>query len=214
MLRAVIFDLDGVIVDTMNLHFEAAEEVLNEAGANVTKEGLKKFDTTRSSDAFKKILEGKSEGEVKKLVEEKYRRLSKMVPRLKPYPGFNGLFAAVSAKHKTAVVSSSVRSFVESVLAHIGVRGKISAVFGGDDVPAGKPSPDGYLMAAKALKVKPEECLVIEDSIYGVMAAKRAGMKCVAVTNTYGKNFLLDADFIVDSLEGLSLEKLEALFSA
>ncbi len=212
MLRAVIFDLDGVIVDTMDMHFEAAEQVLNEAGAGVTKEKLERFDTMRSKDAFAKILPGKSGRQIEGLVDEKYRRLSEMARGIKPYKGFSVFFAGVFAKYPIAVVSSSVRSFVESVLAGVGIRGKVAVVLGGDDVQKGKPDPEGYFTAAKMLGVKPQECLVVEDSLYGIMSAKAAGMKVIAVTNTYERGMLLDADLVVDSLAELTVEKCESLF--
>jgi len=83
---------------------------------------------------------------------------------------------------------------------------------GGDSVAKGKPHPQGYLKAAKMLKVKPRDCLVVEDSINGIAAAKAAGMKCIAVTNTYGRNFLLDADLIVDSLADIDEKMIGGLF--
>ncbi len=212
MLKAVIFDMDGVIVDTMDLHFEAAAQVLNEAGANVTKETLRKFDTTRSKEAFSAILPAKGEGEVRGLVDEKYRRLARMAAGIRPYPGFMNFFGQAGKKYPVAVVSSSVRSFVESVLSGIGIRGKVRVALGGDDVQNGKPDPEGYILAAKRLGVEPRDCLVVEDSLYGVMSAKAAGMKVVAVTNTYERHFLLDADIVVGSLAGLTIGACEALF--
>ena len=214
MLRAVIFDMDGVIVDSMYLHHSAAEEVLNEAGASVTKEGLKKFDTTRSLDAFRKILKGKSEAEVSGLVDRKYARLFERTRGIKPIRGFPEFFSKVAGKYPVAVVSSSTAGFVKHILKELGILGKFSTVIGAEDVKSGKPDPEGYLKAAKALKANPADCLVVEDSIYGVMAAKRAGMKVIAVTNTYERNFLLDADLAVDSLAELDVKNLEALFRA
>ena len=206
--------MDGVIVDTMDLHFSAAEEVLNEAGANATKEKLKKFDTTRSSDAFAALLKGSTKAEVDAIVAKKYSRLFKRTKGIKSIDGFPEFFSKVGGKFRLAIVSSSISSFVEHILRELGIRKYFSAVIGGDMIAKGKPDPEGYLKAAGALGVDASECVVIEDSIYGVKSAKSAGMKVIAVTNTYEKNFLLDADLIVDSLAGLAIKDLEALFGA
>lgn len=206
--------MDGVIVDTMDLHFEAGAKVLNRAGAKVSKSDLRTLDSTRSRDGFRKFLASKSDGQIQALVAEKYRYLLLKTRGIKPIPGFLDFFFLVKGKYRLAVVSSSIRAFVDHILGELAIKDSFEAIIGGDDISRGKPDPEGYLAAAKKLGVKPANCVVIEDSLYGIMSAKAAGMKVIAVTNTYDRNFLLDADLIVDSLSEISVEALEGLFNA
>ncbi|HZX19864.1 MAG TPA: HAD family phosphatase [archaeon] len=214
MMKAVIFDMDGVIVDTMNMHWSASSEIFSREGLSVPKKEMKKFDTMRTNDAFKLFFPAKSDKEIDRLVSEKYSLLEKKVSGIKPIPGFLEFFFKIKGKYPIALVSSSRTGFIEFILNEIGERNSFNAIFGAESVSKGKPDPEGYLKAAKSLGFKPAECLVIEDSIFGIKSAKKAGCKCIAVTNTYDRNFLLDADLIVDSLKELSIKKVEALFNA
>ncbi|MCR4336074.1 MAG: HAD family phosphatase [archaeon] len=213
-MKAVLFDMDGVIVDTMDLHWTAAQRSLSNEGLEITKVELKKLDSTKSSEAFAQFFKSKSEQEIEEMIVKKYAWLKKKVKGIKPIPGFFELLFKLKGKYSLGVVSSSRRDFVEYILEEIGEKDSFDVIVGAEDVSKGKPNPECYLKAAKKLNIAPEKCLVIEDSIYGIKSAKSAGMKCVAVTNTYDKNFLLDADLIVDSLKEVSAEKLEGLFNA
>ncbi len=93
----------------------------------------------------------------------------------------------------------------------LGIRGYFHAVVSGREVVEGKPSPQGFLLAARKLEVAPDSCIVIEDAVAGVTAAKRAGMHCLAVTNTHPRESLRRADRVVDSLEEVSVNDLAEL---
>jgi beta-phosphoglucomutase-like phosphatase (HAD superfamily) len=84
----------------------------------------------------------------------------------------------------------------------------------GREVAEGKPSPQGFLLAARRLGVEPENCVVIEDSVAGVTAARRAGMRCLAVTNTRPRESLAEADLVVDTLEEVTVADLAGLFNS
>ncbi len=213
-MQAVIFDLDGVIVDTMNLYFEAGVKVFAGAGKKVSKAQLKGLDAMRLGEGYRKFFSSKSDKEIDSLAQQTYDYLRKKTRGIRPMPGFLEFFFSLRGKYPVAVVSSSRKEFVGYILGELGIKKDFALILGGDDVAQGKPSPEGYLKAAKMLNAKPSQCLVVEDSIFGIKSAKSAGMKCVAVTNSYPENFLLDADLIVDSLAELTLEKAEALFNA
>ncbi|MFH1390831.1 MAG: HAD family phosphatase [Candidatus Diapherotrites archaeon] len=213
-MDAVLFDLDGVIVDTMDLHWTAAQKSLSNEGLKVTKEQLKKLDSTRSSEAFAQFFKSKAKQEIEEMLVKKYAWLKEQTKGIRPIPGFFELLFKLKGKYSLGVVSSSRRNFIEYILEEIGEKDSFEVIVGAEDVSKGKPNPEAYLKAAKKLDIAPEKCLVVEDSIYGIQSAKSAGMKCLAVTNTYDKNFLLDADLIVDSLRNVSVEKLEGLFNA
>ncbi len=213
-MEAVIFDMDGVMVDTMNLHHEASSKILSKAGGKISAAETKKFDTMRTSEAYGRLLKGKPRSELKRMEKEKYGALEHMTLGIKTIPGFREFFSKVKGKFPLGIVSSSRLGFIKHIVEQIGEKDSFGAIIGAESVSRGKPDPEGFLKAAKILGIAPEQCLAIEDSIFGIKAAKSAGMKCVAVTNTYDRIFLLDADLIVESLAQLSIEKAEALFSA
>ena len=214
IMKAILFDMDGVIVDTMGMHHEATIRSLSGSGVRVSREELKKFDTMRSSDAFRQLLSSKTEGEIEDLIAKKYEYLRKRASGIKPFRGFLDFFFKVKGRYPLAVVSSSRRGFIEFILSQIGELEAFECIVGAEDVSRGKPHPEGFLKAASLLGVGPLECLVIEDSIFGIKSAKAAGAKCIAVTTTYDRSFLLDADLVVDSLSEVSIERAEGLFGA
>jgi HAD superfamily hydrolase (TIGR01509 family) len=116
-----------------------------------------------------------------------------------------------------AVASGALRAEVEIVLARAGIRDAFASVVAAEDVRAGKPDPEGFLVARAALErgggiLPPATCLVIEDSRAGIEAARRAGMRCLAVSNSYPMSALVAADLVVETLAGLTLERLRAIF--
>jgi len=106
------------------------------------------------------------------------------------------------------------------VVSHGGLRDCFRAIVSAEDVARGKPYPDPFIKALELLnlpatdRIEPSECLVIEDSIHGIRAAHQAAMRCLAVTNSYPKEKLCEAQLVVDSLLGLSLKDVESLFDA
>ncbi len=113
-----------------------------------------------------------------------------------------------------ALASSAPMANISFIVQKLGVPGCFDTLVSGEDVTEGKPSPQGFLLAANRLEVEPENCVVIEDAIAGVTAAKRAGMKCLAVTNTHPGKSLMEADLVVDTLETVSVNDLAGLFNS
>jgi len=108
-------------------------------------------------------------------------------------------------KVKIALASSSRMEKIEFVLNLLRLRGKFDVIVSADDVKKGKPNPEIFLKAAKRLRIKPKDCVVIEDSVHGVRAAKRAKMYCIGVTNTFSRDKLKEADLVVESLREVSV---------
>jgi beta-phosphoglucomutase-like phosphatase (HAD superfamily) len=115
---------------------------------------------------------------------------------------------------KMAIASSAPRENIELIMDTLDIARYFLVIISEKDVTRGKPEPDGYLLAAKRLGVKPENCLVIEDAIVGVTAARRAGMHCLAVTNSHPRDSLNDADLVVDSLEEISAGDIAKLLDS
>jgi beta-phosphoglucomutase-like phosphatase (HAD superfamily) len=108
-------------------------------------------------------------------------------------------------------VSSTPPENIRLIMNALDIAYLFNTVVSDSDVSRGKPDPEGFLLAAGRLGVAPDSCVVIEDAVAGVSAAKNAGMKCVAVTNTHPAVRLVEADIIVDSLQEVTVDTLEAL---
>jgi HAD superfamily hydrolase (TIGR01509 family) len=210
-LKAVIFDFNGVIVDDEPLHLELIQQVLREEGVSI------KADDCRARclgvpdfAGFQTILAGQRQGAVEtgyinQLIARKAGYyLQAIRERDLLFPGVSALIQRLTAQFPLALVSGALRQEVEFVLARSGLRDAFRAIVTAEDVTLGKPHPEGFLqglkLLAQAQKIQPHECLVVEDSVAGVAAAKRAGMYCVAVTNSYPAAALQQADVIVANL--------------
>ncbi|GAI34174.1 unnamed protein product, partial [marine sediment metagenome] len=110
---------------------------------------------------------------------------------------------------KMALASSTPMENIRLITGSLGIANCFQAIVTGHEVTEGKPSPQVFLLAAQRLGVEPENCVVVEDAVAGVTAAKRAGMHCLAITNTHPKQSLKQADLIVDSLEAVTVNDLE-----
>lgn len=214
VLKAIVFDFDGLILDTELPIYRSWLEVYTAHGQEL------QFDrwmlTVGSSNAafdprghLEALLGRPLSPDV---IEERMRRRTELVLAEKLLPGVAELAAAArEAGLKTAVASSSTHSWVDTHLERLGIRRLFDCTRCRDDVAAVKPAPDLFLAAAECLGVAPEEAIAVEDSPNGVLAAKAAGMRAVAVPNTItaGQDLSL-ADVKVASLADVSLPELAA----
>lgn len=216
-LRAVIWDMDGVIVDSAPYHCKAWQDVFRERGVNFTEEDFRRIFGQRNDTIIRVTLgDSISSDEVDAIADEKeenYRR--RVAQSIEPLPGAIELIRLLGENGvKLAIASSAPVENIQLITRGLGIDSCFQAIVWGREVTEGKPSPQGFLLAAKKLGVEPQDCVVIEDAVAGVAAAKRAGMKCLAVTNTHSKASLGEAELIVDTLEAVSVEILEGLFNS
>jgi HAD superfamily hydrolase (TIGR01509 family) len=201
---AVIFDMDGVIVDSEPHHERAFYDVLRDLGHG-PQLGLRFEDYIGRSD-FEMwvdfVAKHKPPQTVAELVAMKRQRVLEVMRREEPiFPGLPDLVAALATHWPLAVASGSEHLVIETVLAIKGLRRFFSAVVSSADVPHGKPAPDIFLRAASLLGVAPERCWVIEDTKPGVTAALAAGMRVIAITNTLPADELRQATHVVDTYQ-------------
>jgi HAD superfamily hydrolase (TIGR01509 family) len=206
--KTILWDMDGVIADSGSFHFAAWQETFATRGVNFTREDFTKLFGTRNDFMIGSVMgRGLSEGDVKVIVREKEERFRrKATGNIKPFPWAVRLLNAIKkGNFKLGLVSSAPKENIELVLTELNLEGIFDCIVFGQEVSESKPSPQIYLLAARKLKVAPKDCVVIEDSPLGVKAAKTAGMKCLAITNTYPRQKLEEADKVVDSSENVDL---------
>jgi HAD superfamily hydrolase (TIGR01509 family) len=219
MLRAIIFDCDGVIADTEPLHFAALQRVLAEEGFTLTKEDYySRYLAFDDRGCFQKAFSSLTTEKLTELIDRKASYIEPaMRTHLRLFPGVADFIRRAADKYPLVVASGALKREIELVLDFGGVRNCFLAIVSAEDVTRGKPNPEAFLKAREiinahaAARISPQECLVIEDSLHGVEAARLAGMPVLAVTNSYQKDQLSKADMVVESLDGLSLDSLQAL---
>ena len=214
MAKAVIWDMDGVIADTAPYHFKAWQEVFQKRGVSFTEEDFRRNFGQRNDTIIRNVLgKGLSPSQIDTIAGEKEENFRQRVRQhIKPLPGAIKLLKSLREHgFKIALASSAPIENIRLVTQGLDINNCFHAIVSGREVKEGKPSPQGFLLAAKKLGVAPENCIVVEDAVAGVTAAKRAGMCCLAVTNTHPKTSLIEADLIVDTLKAVTVSDLKQL---
>lgn len=215
-IKGLIFDLDGVLVDTVPVHFSAWSRMFKEYGYEFGKQEYRNLvDGRPRFDGARAVMVNHSEQQIREAANKKNDYYVEAIDR-----GDFQVFEAASALvrksqadgYGLAAASSSVN--VKTVLEKAGLLDAFSVVVGGDDVENGKPSPDIFLTAASRLGLKVEECIVIEDSSSGVKAAKNGGFYCVGLQHEDHAGGLQGADEIVSSLADLKIDEIEVEIAA
>jgi beta-phosphoglucomutase len=223
MLRAVIFDFDGVIVDSEMVHFEAFNKALKSYEVRISKEqyfeeylGLTDRDLLRTL-----VKEGRlkiNESQIETIARKKtqiFEETAKQAPVIDGVREFLELLEQNDIT--TAICSGALSAEIGMILKNANLRRFFEVIVSAEQAAKGKPAPDGFLITLEKLNekahelIKANQCVVIEDSRWGLEAAKSAGMHTVAVTNSYGADELKLAEIVVDSLSELTIDDLRGL---
>lgn len=210
--QAVIFDMDGVIVDSEPRHERAFLKLFHEIGYRDT-HGIHFPDYYGRSDkiVFEDFIEKHAPPHgIDELLDRRLDHFVEMIRAEQPvFEGLPELLEKLKSRWPLAIASGSLHSVIDEVLALKNLRQNFSAIVSSQDVPRGKPHPDIFLHTAELLKVAPRECVVIEDSDAGVTAGNAAGMQSIAITNSFNRERLSHATVVVDTYAELS----DSLFS-
>ncbi len=224
-LKAIIFDFNGVICNDEAIHKEVFQRVLGEEGVQISDSDYSSTFLGRDDrECFRIALNIESSSEDKQrissLTQKKTAYYLKRISKDPPiFPGVVSLILQASGNLSLAIASGALRSEIEFVLDRVGILDRFQAIVSSHDIPYGKPAPDIFLKALEEINrlqnhqppISPEACLVIEDSVLGVRAALAAGMKCLAVTNSYSDSELGDALHRITDLN-IDLHTLIQLF--
>ena len=215
-IKAVLFDMDGTIADTEPFHIKAIQEILKEdLNLEVSDDELDEYIgliyPEKLKEIFKKRNIQENIGELSNRIGKRYIKL--VEKRINFTPGAENLLKLLKKNDfLIGLISSSQRKSMNSITKVTNSKKYFNVTVAGNEVEKRKPDPECYLKAEKELNVKPEECVVVEDSVPGVESAKNAGMFCIAIPNKYIKNGdFSKADIVVNSLNEIDLDLLNSL---
>ena len=224
MLKAIIFDCDGIIADTEPLHLSTLQQSLRQEGIVLTTEDYyAQYLALDDRGCYKLVYQRNglelTEAKLSELMRRKAESIEPIMRReLTVFPGVPDFIRTASKRLPLAVASGALRGEIDLILDHAGVSSYFEAIVSAEDVTRGKPDPESFLKALSLINgrrdntIDPAECLVIEDSLHGVQAARMARMRCLAVTNSYDRSRLSQADIITSSLADITLSQIEIVF--
>ena len=209
----VLWDMDGVLVDTGEFHFRSWEQILAEAGVPFDRGRFQAAFGKNNADTLAAFLGRTPDAELLRTTSERKEQLFRQLiaGHAEALPGVRlWLERLRSLGARQVVASSATQENIDFLVDELGLRPYFVALCAGHSLPS-KPDPTLFLQAAGILGLPPGSCLVIEDSLAGVEAARRAGMKCIAVATTNPSEALAGADLVVEHLDQLEVEDFEKL---
>ncbi len=215
---AILFDMDGVIVDTNPAHKKAILQFCAKYNKHLSDEEMKKYIWGRTNKEWIRHLFGEdiSDDQLTVYADEKellFRTIYE--PEIRLLSGLKDFLDLLEKNNiSKAIGTSAPRANVDFVFKHTGIEKYFSTVLDERAVTTGKPNPEIYLKAAKALSFDPADCIVIEDSLSGVEAGKRAGCKVIGITTTHSPAELSQADLTAADFTTLSINDLTNLFKS
>jgi HAD superfamily hydrolase (TIGR01509 family) len=222
VLKAVVFDFDGVLADSEPLHFRAFRDVLHGIGLSLTEQAY--YDRYLGYDdvgAFQAIAQDNgmplTPVVVGHLVAQKAVRLEALEHGASVlFPGARDAVLRMAARGPIAIASGARREEIERILDREGLRSHFPVLVAAEDTAASKPDPAPYhrvveLLALRETRLHPSECVAVEDSRWGLISARDAGLRTIAITHSYPAAALTEADAVIEHLDGLTEEQLTAL---
>jgi len=214
MIKAIIFDMDGLLVDSERVNYEVNKRMFRKFGVDISKEEFIKewiIKGTGSEEAIKRHKMKISYKKFKSIKKDLQIQLIRKKLKTKPYA--KETLKRLKKNYQLVLATHGHKHNVHEALKKFRLTNYFNVILTRDDVKRRKPHPDIFLTAAKKLKVKPNECVVIEDSERGIKTAKNAGMKCIVVPDKFSKKYndFSRAYLVVDSLNKINTRIIEGL---
>jgi beta-phosphoglucomutase-like phosphatase (HAD superfamily) len=222
VLRAIVFDFDGVIADSEPLHFRGFQDVLRESGIELSEHDYyARYLGYDDAGVFRAVAADRglawASDRIERLVETKARLLERLQESTSIlFPGAEAAVQRAAASVPLAIASGALGAEIRRILNRASLTPCFTAIVAAEDTAAGKPAPDPYLLAIERLagasggSLLAADCVAIEDSPWGLQSARAAGLRTVAVAHTYRPE-ALDADLVIRSLEELDVPTLKRL---
>lgn len=203
MIKALIFDMDGLMIDSERLYFQTEREMARKFNRTVEDKTLWKMmgrNPIESMEIFVREV-GLSVSSEEALGMRNLIMRNKLKTDLKPMPGLHHILDAFIGRLKMAVCTGAQKEFLDIVVDQLGIRNRFDALQSSEKIRKGKPHPEIYLKTCRKLKLSPEECVILEDSSNGALAGKQAGCYVIAVPSEYTKEQDFHfADFVAENL--------------
>jgi HAD superfamily hydrolase (TIGR01509 family) len=217
VIRAIVFDFDGVLADSEPLHLATYQEVFSELGVTLTREDY--YATYLGLDdegVFRTIAAAQGwemdAGRIAALVAQKSRVFDLLIAdRNVLYPGAAECVERLGAVFPLGIASGALKHEIQTILTNARLDRHFRFIVASGDTLSSKPAPDPYVQAAALHKLPAGQCVAIEDSRWGIASAKGAGMKCVGITHTYPAPELATADLVIDALDQLTEARIKSL---
>jgi len=207
-IKALLFDFNGVIVNDEPIHFEATRRVLAELGIAISLEKYNaEFLGCNDRECLQSLITNHNPSKLEEIVDRKSRYYFDLIDNNPPFVhGAIDFIKEASSRFKLAIVSGALRREISHNLLAGNLLSYFPVIISADDVTSSKPDPEGFNLAMARLDTMlvPSECVVIEDSQRGIQAARCAGMRCLALTTTFDRNALIDADWTLDAFPSIS----------
>lgn len=217
MIKAIVFDFDGVLADSEPLHLAAYQDIFAALGVTLTREDYyANFLGYDDEGVFSAMAQRQGwtldATRVAALIAHKSEVFEGIVStRDVLYPGAAAAVERLASEFPLGIASGALKHEIQMILSNSGLAGLFRFIVSAEDTPESKPAPDPYIRAAHLHGLPPEACAAIEDSRWGIVSARTAGMKCVAITHTYAAPELLGADAVIGSLDEFTAELLHRL---
>jgi beta-phosphoglucomutase len=216
-IQAIVFDFDGVLADTEQLHLAAYQDIFSTRGISLPRdEYYANYLGYNDEGVFRRLSDAHglkwTDDDVVTLIAEKTEVFDSVVEKTDVlYPAAASCIQRLANDYPLGICSGAMRHEIEMVLRRARLGGYIRFIVASGDTMQSKPAPDPYARAAQLHAFHPSECVAIEDSRWGIVSAKTAGLKCVAITNTYPAAELVDADTTIASLDEFTRELIGRL---
>jgi beta-phosphoglucomutase len=201
VLKAILFDMDGVIMDSMDMHFRMWRQIFIRHDIRLTRQDVYLREGEKAEKSIRQIfrVNGKKmyHGQLAEMFQEKRKLLKKSGYRVRVFPGVGPFLKRLRLKKiRLALVTGTRRLFLNKILPRT-IRSYFHTVVSADDVSRGKPHPESYLLALRRLRVPKEKSIVVENAPYGIRAARQSGVYCVALASTLAPRYLAEANICV-----------------